>query len=98
MSFNGVAALLGVKTAIDGDSKFLSRKLVQKLAQEPFLLHILSLFLFEPIQKVQTLRHLALCMGPYSPTGFWSKVSHLLAPSKWLVLTPDFSHGREPCA
>lgn len=58
MPFNGVAALLGVKIATDGDSKFLSRKLVQKLAQEPFLLHILSLFLFEPIQKPQTLQHL----------------------------------------
>lgn len=55
MLFNAVATLLGVKIATDGDSKFLSRKLVQKLAQEPFSLHILSLFLFEHIQKVQTL-------------------------------------------
>lgn len=45
MPFNGIAALLGVKIATDGDSKFLSRKLVQKLAEEPFPLHMHHLLL-----------------------------------------------------
>lgn len=98
MPFNGIAALLGVKIATDGDSKFLSRKLVQKLAEEPFPLHILSLFHSELSKKFRLYSTLAFSMGPYSPTGFWSDESHLLAPPKWLFLTLTSPMGRDPCA